>query len=158
MQFFILFIVAMVISAIGFKKYIWFISIGYGFSVAGLAVAMLIMFRQNLTPVTVITSILLLIYGMRLGGYLTLRERSVNYHNTVKDDMVDGTNINIAAKIATWIACALLYCCQVAPVFFRLKNGASDDLTSYIGMVIMASGIILESVADFTKSRYKKKN
>ena len=35
-RFFILFLVAMVISAIGFKKFVWFISLGYGFAIAGI--------------------------------------------------------------------------------------------------------------------------
>ena len=32
--FWVLFAAAMLISAIGFKKYVWFISLGYGFSIA----------------------------------------------------------------------------------------------------------------------------
>lgn len=42
MNFLILFLVALVISAIGFKKFVWFISLGYGFSIAGIGVALLI--------------------------------------------------------------------------------------------------------------------
>ena len=59
MQFLILFLVALIISAIGFKKFVWFISLGYGFAIAGIGVALLILFRGSLTPVTVILSILL---------------------------------------------------------------------------------------------------
>lgn len=47
MKFLILFVVAMVISAIGFKKFVWFISLGYGFSIAGIGVAMLLLFHSN---------------------------------------------------------------------------------------------------------------
>ena len=32
-MFLIIFEVAMLVSSIGFKKYVWFISLGYGFSV-----------------------------------------------------------------------------------------------------------------------------
>jgi hypothetical protein len=35
-------VVALAFSAVGFKKYVWFISIGYGFSVAAIGVALLI--------------------------------------------------------------------------------------------------------------------
>ena len=38
MQFLILFLVAMAVSSIGFKKFLWFISVGYGFSIAALGV------------------------------------------------------------------------------------------------------------------------
>ena len=34
-NFWLLFLAAMVISSIGFKNYVWFISLGYGFSIAG---------------------------------------------------------------------------------------------------------------------------
>ena len=40
----LLFAAAMVISAIGFYKYVYFISLGYGFSIAGLGALMLYLF------------------------------------------------------------------------------------------------------------------
>ena len=63
MEFLILLIVALVISSIGFKKFVWFISIGYGFSITGLGITMLWMFRNQLTLVTVILSVLCIIWG-----------------------------------------------------------------------------------------------
>ena len=39
--FLVLFAVALAVSAIGFKKYVWFISIGYGFAVAAIGIALL---------------------------------------------------------------------------------------------------------------------
>ena len=55
MKFLILFIVAMLISSIGFKKFVWFISLGYGFSIAGLGIALIAMFAKdsNLTTLDV---------------------------------------------------------------------------------------------------------
>lgn len=46
MKFLILFAVAMAISAIGFKKFVWFISLGYGFSMAGIGIALIAMFAK----------------------------------------------------------------------------------------------------------------
>ena len=34
MNFWLLFAVCMIVSSIGFKNYVWFISLGYGFSIA----------------------------------------------------------------------------------------------------------------------------
>ena len=85
MKFLILFLVAVLISSIGFKKFVWFISLGYGFSIAGIGVALLIMFAKNLTPVTAIMAVMLIIYGCRLGGYLLIREKkSASYQRTMK--------------------------------------------------------------------------
>ena len=165
MKFLILFIIAMVISSIGFKKFVWFISLGYGFSIAGIGVALLIMFHEVLTPVTVILSILLIVYGCRLGGYLLIRERrSASYKSTMKNDIKDGSDMNFFLKILVWAVCALLYCCEASPVFFRLFNAetagtvAATDAAAIVGTVIMALGIILESAADLTKNAYKKKH
>ena len=48
-EFLWLFIAAMVISSIGFKNYVWFISLGYGFSIAGEGILMLILYGKTLT-------------------------------------------------------------------------------------------------------------
>lgn len=157
MKFLILLIVALLISSIGFKKFVWFISLGYGFSIAGIGVALLLMFYKELTPVTVILSILLIVYGCRLGGYLMIRERkSTSYQTTMKNDIKDGSDMNLFLQIVIWITCAFLYVCEAAPVFFRLENKMKPDTTAIIGTVIMALGILLESASDLTKNKYKK--
>ncbi len=159
MNFLILFLVALVISAIGFKKFVWFISLGYGFSIAGIGVALLILFRGNLSPVTVILSLLLVVYGCRLGGYLLVRERkSASYQNTMKNDIKDGSGMNFFLKVLVWASCALLYVCETSPVLFRLQNNAPTDAVSIVGTVIMALGIVLESASDLTKNAYKKEH
>ena len=108
MKFLILFIIAMVISSIGFKKFVWFISLGYGFSIAGLGVAMLVMFSKHLSPITAILCILCIIYGCRLGGYLLIREkRSASYQKTMKDEIKDGSNMKFILKVIVWMSCAL---------------------------------------------------
>ena len=48
MKFLVMLLVALAISAIGFQKFVWFISLGYGFSVAGLGAVMLIMFYKKI--------------------------------------------------------------------------------------------------------------
>ena len=70
MTFLIIFLVALAVSAVGFHRYIWFISIGYGFSIAAIGTALLIMFgvRHELTAVTAIMAALLVVYGLRLGS------------------------------------------------------------------------------------------
>lgn len=159
MNFLILFLVALVISAIGFKKFVWFISLGYGFAIAGIGAALLILFHGSLTPVTVILSILLMVYGCRLGGYLLIRERkSASYQNTMKNDIKDGSGMNFFLKILVWVSCALLYVCEASPVLFRLQNEAPTDAVSIVGTAIMALGILLESASDLTKNKYKKEH
>ena len=50
----LLLITALVVSSIGFKNYVWFISLGYGFSIAAEGILMLLLYRQGLSAGTVI--------------------------------------------------------------------------------------------------------
>ena len=154
-----LFVAAMVISSIGFKNYVWFISIGYGFSIAGEGLLMMWMFREGLTVGTIICCILFLIYGCRLGGYLAYREfGSSSYNKNMKGEIKDGNTVPFGVKIAIWVTCALLYVTQVGGVFYRMQNGAEDNAFVYIGAAVMAFGIIFESIADIQKNAAKKVN
>lgn len=159
MNFALLFVAAMLISSIGFKNYVWFISLGYGFSVAGEGILMLILYNQALTPGTLICCILFIIYGCRLGGYLAFREfKSSSYKKNMVGEIKDGKTVPFGVKIAIWVTCAALYVTQVSAVFFRLHNASGSNTWTYVGAVIMILGIVLESAADLQKNAAKKVN
>lgn len=158
-DFITMILIALIVSACGFYKYVYFISLGYGFSIAAFGIAMPIMFCDDLSAGAVLASLLFVVYGCRLGGYLLLREvKSASYRSTMKKEIKDGTSMKMIAKVSIWVSCALLYVCQVSPVFFRLLNGADTSATCIIGIIIMACGIALESAADAQKSKAKAKN
>ena len=116
-NFWLLFAAAMIISSIGFKNYVWFISLGYGFSIAGEGLVMLLLYGKGLTLGTVICSLLFVVYGCRLGGYLAFREiKSSSYNKNMKGEIKDGKTIPMGVKIAIWVTCAVLYVLQVLPV------------------------------------------
>ena len=159
MYFLILFLIALAVSALGFKKFLWFISLGYGFSIAALGLAMIIIFSANLSITSFVLAMWLVLYGLRLGIFLLVRERSsASYNASMKREINDGSDYSLAAKLAVWISCALLYVCEVSPVLFRLQNNVGTDAAATVGVVIMTFGFILESVADSTKSAAKQKN
>lgn len=159
LNFWLLFITAMVISSIGFKNYVWFISIGYGFSIAGEGLLMLLLYRNGLTAGTMICCILFMVYGCRLGGYLLIRERkSSSYGKHMKNEIKDGNTVPFGVKLAIWVTCAALYLTQVLPVFYRLNNGSGSNVCTYIGAAVMAFGIVFESAADLQKNQAKKIN
>lgn len=159
MKFVIIFLIALIVSSIGFKKFVWFISLGYGFSIAMIGLQLLIMFDSNMSVATFIMSILFVAYGIRLGGYLAVREiSSASYQKTMKNDIKDGSKMNFLLKILIWISCAFLYACEVSPVFFRLENELGSDAFAYVGAGIMFVGIALETYSDCVKNRFKKLN
>ncbi len=157
--FWILFGVAALISSIGFYKFIYFISLGYGFSITGLGITMIYLYRDSITFLGILQCALFIIYGCRLGGYLLNRElKSASYRNTMKNEIKSDDDMKFMAKFSIWVTCALLYVLQVSPVFYRLFSGIGDDLLSYVGLAVMALGLIIESLADYQKSKAKEKN
>ena len=159
LNFWLLFAAAMLISSIGFKNYVWFISIGYGFAIAGEGLLMMLLYGQGLTTGTILCCVLFVIYGCRLGGYLAYREFKVaSYNKNMTGEIKDGKTVPFGVKIAIWVTCAALYVTQVSGVFYRLLNEASDNTWVYIGAAVMLFGIVFESIADIQKNRAKKIN
>ena len=159
LNFWILFGICMLVSSIGFKNYVWFISLGYGFSIAAQGIAMLIMYGQGLSLGTIITCVLFILYGLRLGGYLAIREFGGSaYKKNMKGEIKDGKTVPFGVKIAIWTSCAVLYVTQVSGVFYRLANEASDNVMVFVGAGVMLLGVSLETAADIQKNAAKKIN
>ena len=163
-EYLILTAVSLLISAIGFRYYIHFFSVGYGFSIAGLAIAMVILYLPNLTLPTIILCSLLLIYGVRLGGFLLYREtKSTTYNQRVSGDIKDGKTVPFGVKVCIWLSCAFLYLCMTCPLAFRLEQPKVQDflhfdIPSIVGLVLMFLGILMEIIADKQKAKAKKLN
>ena len=159
LNFWLLFGICMLVSAIGFKNYVWFISLGYGFSIAAEGLAMLFLYGKALTPGTVLCCTLFILYGLRLGGYLAIRELgSSSYKKNMKGEIKEGSTVPFGVKIAIWVTCALLYVTQIGGVFYRMENGAQDTALVFIGAAVMLLGVSLETAADIQKNAAKKVN
>ena len=82
----VLLIVSAVLCAEGFYKFVYFMTIGYGLAVAGIGVSIVIIsiaWGCFSVPVLLLC-ILALIYGIRLGGFLLVRElKSAAYRKTL---------------------------------------------------------------------------
>jgi len=151
--------VAFAISAMGFKNYIWFFSVGYGLSIAGEGLLLLFLYRQGLSAGTALCCLILTLYGLRLGGYLAYREIKLKtYHKHLGDDIKDSKTIPLVAKISIWFFCAVLYVAMVCPVFYRLSNGSGSDAFTYIGAGLMLLGFLMETIADQQKKSAKAVN
>ena len=66
--------ISLLISALGFIRVVYFVSIGYAFSIAAMALALLISRWPALTVTAVLHNLLLIGWGLRLGVYLMRRE------------------------------------------------------------------------------------
>lgn len=155
----ILFAVALVCCAMGFKRFVWFMSIGYGYAVAGIAVAALLygVATQAMTLPLAVALLVCAAYGLRLGTFLLRREAKNQAYKKVLDAKV-GKEPPIFVKVIMWLAMGVIYIAETAGLHFRLANGAADDVCLYIGIVIMAAGTVIEALADKQKSEQKAQN
>lgn len=155
----IFFVISLVLCLVGFYKYVYFLSIGYGFSVAGIGVALAVMSLMGIFETSLahyILFALFVIYGIRLSGFLLIREiKNVAYRKTLKEATGDESQMPVFVKITIWICVAVLYVAQTAPVYFRMYNGGEVSAFAWIGIAICIIGIVLEAVADKQKSAQK---
>ena len=159
MNYWIFLLVSLAACSIGFYMYIWFFSVGYGFSIAAIGVALAIGFHDVMGLPEWLACILLFIYGLRLGGYLLIREkRSHAYRHVLNPEIERSKRMPIVAKLALWVTCGLLYTLMTIPLFFRLSNKAEADPMLWVGLVIMLFGVLIEVIADYQKTMAKKKN
>lgn len=154
----ILFAVCLVLASIGFYKFVYFLSVGYGFSVSGCGIAIIAMGGWR-DPLTVILSLVLVAYGIRLGGFLLYRElKAASFKDVFKAVSGNDKPMPAFVKATIWICVAAMYVTQVCPVFFRVTNEKTNSVTAIIGAVIMVIALIIESVADKQKSAAKAIN
>lgn len=161
----ILLAVCAVACAVGFYKFVYFLSIGYGFAVAfgGVAVFIMYLINPTATPlwILLIQAALFVAYGVRLSGFLLVREfKNVTFKKTdvAKDTLAkNGEKKMPVFVLATiWVTVSLLYVAQVSPMLFRYDNGSSDWIVPVVGFAVSVFGLILESIADKQKSAQKK--
>ncbi|MDY2837937.1 MAG: DUF1295 domain-containing protein [Bilifractor sp.] len=154
----ILLFLALLASSCGFRKYVWFISLGYGAAIALIGVGLLFLFSGSLTIGSALQCVLFVVYGCRLAGYLAYRDLKTAYTRRMKGEVKTDEGISFAAKAGIWISAAVLYVLQTSPVLFRLKNNKGTDALCLIGFLISLTGLILETTADLQKNKAKKRN
>ena len=156
----IFFALSLLVCLCGFKKYVYFMSIGYGFSVAVIGAAMAVLgllgLYGTLTLAHYIQFALFVIYGFRLSGFLLIRElKNAAYRKTLAE--ATGSEVPMFVKFFMWLTMGVLYVSQTSGVAFRLFNEAGSSAVQWIGIAISAFGIGLEAVADKQKSAQKAK-
>ena len=153
-------LISLLIAALGFIYFIYFFSIGYAFSIAGMALATMILFWGDMEIWGIAFCVLLAIYGLRLGIYLLVREiKSASYRKILRPETDANANKrSLGFKVTLWIMVVTLFIGQFAPVFFRIQNGSAPDTCAIVGFFIALAGVILEILADAQKSMLKRRN
>ena len=155
-------IVSFALCAMGFYRFVWFMSVGYGLSSAGIGLCMLIMSIAGgqFHWLYALQCVLFVIYGIRLGGFLLLRElKNAKYREKMRQVGGD-VKVPIFVAVFMWAFCGFIYVMQSAGLIYRYYNGvaAAPNAFVYIGCAVSLIGMLTEALADRQKSAQKKTN
>ena len=160
----IIYAICLLACAIGFKKYVYFLSIGYGFAIAAGGLTVLILCAANgwtegVSGLALLQALIFVAYGARLSGFLLAREaKNAAYRKTLKEATGNDKKMPVFVLVFMWIFVSALYTAQLSPMFFRHYNGAKDVALPLVGIAISICGLVIETFADLQKSAQKKKN
>ncbi len=164
------FVISLILCSIGFKKFVYFLSVGYGLAVLGIGVFLIVcsickfdLFNINGDGFTnYILGALLILYGCRLAGFLLYREiKSLSYRKT----LASATNkqekeMPVFVKIVIWLSVGVLYVMQTYPVILRVGGSYTSKsigmIAPLVGAGIALIGLLMETIADLQKSAAKK--
>lgn len=154
------FALCLAISALGFRRIDWFVSLGYAFSIAAQAVVFGILYLATLDLWTILQLLLLFAYGARLGGYLVAREAAPSFARELAASKERGRHIAGLLKIVIWVSVAALYVAMFSPGLLSLwQQSQGKALPSIpIGLAVMVLGLAIETLADWQKARFKAAN
>lgn len=154
----IILIICALMCSLGFYRFYYFMSVGYGLAIAGAGLVISILYGNSLTFITRLLCILYVLYGIRLSGFLIYREwKSINYKDKIVKPLISEP-MPIFVKVMVWLCVAVLYVTLVAPVLYRASNGHNGNIFAYIGAIIMFVGLVVETIADYQKYESKKVN
>ncbi len=96
-----------------------------------------------------------LLWSVRLIGFLLHREfiNWPQWHLKLKDVNERAT---AQSKIAIWLTCASFYSLMMLPCVYRLTKETTWGIVGKFGICLQGIGLVLESVADYQKGRFKK--
>jgi steroid 5-alpha reductase family enzyme len=156
-------VLALLFSAVGFYRVVYFISIGYAFSIVAMAVTVMVLLFRDLMWASVLQNVLLTIWGLRLGIYLLRRELQSTYGKAMADVHQHTAPMPISRRALIWVGVSLLYVMMFSPSLFSLVPagfpiGWLATVSQVVGLLLMAGGLVVEGFADKQKSDFKARS
>ena len=148
---------SLAVSALGFLRSDWFISLGYGLSISALAVLYGVWWFDEKTWVSMLQLALLFFYGIRLSSHLFLRERSSSYASELEVSKSRSARMRGPIKLVVWVSVSALYVAMSWPAAVTLSS-ATLGFTEIIGVMLMVVGVGLELTADLQKAAAKTRD
>lgn len=155
--------IALAVSALGFLRVVYFVSVGYTFAIVGMVLASLFLWREQLSWANWLQNLALGVWGLRLGLYILARERRPAYRREQEANRERAGGLGWGRKAGIWLAVSLLYVCMFAPSWFALAGGGrpatfGGRLAQGLGAAILLGGVLIEGLADAQKSAFKARH
>jgi steroid 5-alpha reductase family enzyme len=153
-------VLCLVVSTPGFKRVTYFVSLGYAASIAAQAIVMPLLYWNTLRDWALVQSVLLLAYGLRLGTFLALRQRTTSYQKDQTENAARLAKLRGPIKAAIWVCVSLLFTLMFLPALLTMSAQAEGQAlpSTPLGVLLMVAGLSVEACADWQKSRFKKQN
>jgi steroid 5-alpha reductase family enzyme len=153
---------ALIISSIGFYRVVYFISIGYAFSIVAMSIITPLWHFESITWASALQNIFLTLWGLRLGIYLVQREFRASYREELTDVHQRSSGMTWVTKTAIWVSVSILYVLMFSPSLFTLISTPVASvwmfhLVQIAGLLFMGGGLVLEAVSDKQKSDFKSR-
>lgn len=132
----------------------WVFSVGYGLSAAAAGIAILVSGAAVAGGVSTAAAAGLVIYGLRLAGFLYWRQNNWAEWNKRAMESPEAKAKNLLLPV---LSCGAFYCLMCSPALWLLRCGEADTFTSVavVGASVQWVGLILEAVSDYQKSTHK---
>lgn len=148
--FHIIFIIAIIIKDNSIIDIAW----GIGFIVIDIA---LISQSKNIHAPQLMISLLILIWGLRLSGYIYLRkQKKVEDFRYLEFRKTWGNHYIIRSYLHVFFLQMILLLLIALPLFIAFEKNNSLSAYNIIGMIIAAIGFIIEATSDFQMRQFKK--
>jgi hypothetical protein len=116
--------ICLILSALGFKRVEYFVSLGYATSIATQAVVMSLIFHETIRGWALVQSALLLAYGLRLGSFLLFRAGAASFKQEQDINATRGAKVGGLMKPAIWISVSVLYVLMFLPALLSMSAQA----------------------------------
>ena len=151
--------------SVGFKRFIWFLSVGYGLAMSCIAAALIVLSLVTKTwsiPYLMLCAVIF-VYGLRLGLFLLVRETKNKEYRKTLESAGGEKEMKFPIMFSMWLMNGGLFLMQSSPLYYRIQNIARGDAKAesvflWIGFAISLGGLVIEAVSDAQKSAQKKEN
>ena len=145
--------VSVLISSVGLYRSAYFTTIGYGISIAACATMLLLLFHKEADGMLKAACVIMIVYGCRCAAYYLLRGKGNGAQVRNKGKKIKTDTDDMGVKIMLWVICGAVFALMMSPLCYRFTGSEKPDASLWIGVILMAVGLVFEWSAELGRMR-----